>query len=186
MSNRLRSHIAWIARTALVIALPASLCTACLSIPISTIARMATFSDDDFYAIDPTEVRMRITSDKDSSLQIDKTKLYFEVQKRDGAVARVAGPVTVEREERLAPKETFLGLGYQARHIYVLKLNEQGIASFRSFQQSVKKRDLASVSISLEFDFETTEKATIVVDLMLSKREGYFTVLDKVKYPPDV
>lgn len=146
---------------------------------------MASFDEADYLKIDPAEIRLRITSDNDAPLIVDGTRLNIAGETENGAQVPLKGALLLESEEQLHPQESFLGWGYEPRHLWILKLDDAGIASFRTLQDLRRKHVIRRVSVQTHYDFKGREEAKIIVDLRLSAQDGYFTLLDKAKFPPD-
>lgn len=158
----------------------------CMSIPVSTMVRMATFDETDFLELQPAQLRIRITSDSDAPLILRKTRLNLEMLGRDGGRAPMNGAVVLESEEDLTPEKTFWPFAYKPEHVYVLKLDEDAIASYQHLQERIKRRELRAVLTNgVDYDFKGQEEAQITVELKLASAEDYFTLLDKARFPPE-
>jgi hypothetical protein len=157
----------------------------CMSIPVSTIVRFATFDDEDLLQIDPSQVRMRITSDNDAPLIVKKTKLKMEMVAEDGAKATMPGAVILESEEDLHPEKSMWSLGYTPEHVYVLRLDEDAAASFQKLQDKVRRNEKGYLTVGVDYDFSGKEKAKVTVELKLAAQEDYFTLLDKATFSPE-
>lgn len=155
----------------------------CMSIPVSTMVRFATFDDEDLLQIDPSQVRMRITSDNDAPLIVKKTKLKMEMVAEDGAKATMPGAVILESEEDLHPEKTLWG--YTPEHVYVLRLDEDAAASFHKLQEKVRRNEKGYLTVGVDYDFSGKEKARVTVELKLGAQEDYFTLLDKATFSPE-
>jgi hypothetical protein len=158
----------------------------CMAMPISTIVKMATFDENDFFQIDPRQLRVRITSDNDAPLVVDKTRLDIERQTYDCKTSKLAGAMVVESEMALQPERSWLGLGYEPRHVWVLKPDDDFVASFFELQDMARRKAIRRGSVQVDYDFKGRQEAKVVVEVQLSRREGYFTLFDKVKFPPDL
>jgi hypothetical protein len=157
----------------------------CMSIPLSTVVRFATFDEEDLLRIDASQVRMRITSDNDAPLILKKTKLKMEMVTEGSGKASMPGAVLLDSEEDLHPSRTFWSLGYVPEHVYVLRLDQDAVESFRQLQDRVRQRLPGYLVVGADYDFKGRKEARITVDLKLAETEEYFTLLDKAKFPPD-
>ncbi|MFT5133483.1 MAG: hypothetical protein ACI9SC_001955 [Gammaproteobacteria bacterium] len=180
-----------------VIALLAS----CTSMPISTMIKMSRYDIEDYSRIDPTVVRMRITSNSDDPLVVEKTKLTIQLTEKNGKQSKLGGALLIESEQDLIPEKSFFSFGYQPEHVYVLKLDEEGASSFRVMGQIMRthleeKRSLeklgvkddrkGSLTLGASYDFRDKKEATLRIELLFNKKDDYFVLLNKVKFPPEL
>ena len=70
----------------------------CASIPISTMGKMATYDVEEYLRLDPAVVRLRITSDSDDPLVIEKAKLTMQIIEKDGKETNLAGALVIGTE----------------------------------------------------------------------------------------
>jgi hypothetical protein len=176
----------------------------CLSMPISTMVKMARYDVDDYLRMDPGVIRMRITSDSDDPLIIERTKLTVKIFTQwDEVTTSLGGALVVESTQDLEPERGFFTIGYQPEHIYVLKFDDQAINSFNKLEQmftkrfeeieKLKKQGLyvkpdkqGNLTLGADYDFRDKKPATLKIEVLLNKRDGYFTLINKVKFSPEI
>jgi hypothetical protein len=155
----------------------------CASIPLSTIARMSHFDESDFAALDATAVRIRIALPQDFDLNAEKSRLRVKV---------ASG--TREREDQfdlepeLAEPDTHGGGLFSAPipcTSYVLRLTGPSRQRFKELQAFTTEGRIDAIDIAVRPAFaKIPEGATTVtawIDLLLSRSDGWFTLLDAAR-----
>lgn len=185
----------------LTLALSTFVLTSCTTMPISTMVKMSRFELEDIWRINPAIIRMRITSDNDDPLVLEKTKLNIQIRSPDGEQNKLGGALLVESNRDLSPGKGFFSFGFQAEHIYILKLDEEAIKSFGEMRVLMRKireqkmqferegiKDIRKGSLTLgaAYDFKDRKEARLIVELLLDKNEDYFVLLNKVDFPPEL
>lgn len=185
----------------LSVLIPGLLLCSCVSIPITTMIKMSRYEIEDYLNIEPGDVRMRITSDSDDPLVLEKTTLKIQITEKDGTKTDLGGFLIMESEQDLTPARGLFSFGYQPEHVYVLKFDEQAVDSFRQVSRILMKRlkerreqeklgirdeRKGSLTIGAAYDFRDRKKAGLIVEIMLHKKDGYFTLLNKVDFPPEM
>ena len=158
-----------------------SLCLgSCASVPLTTIARMSTFNERDFAALDADVVRVRITLPEGFALDVGKSTLGIEL-----ASAAGAHQSTFELDQELVqPGATPGGIFSRSQRgtVYVLRLSAPSQAKFRELQRFMGKGRADQVSIRVAARLASFPKdaasARIWIDLLLAKTQGYFTLID--------
>ena len=152
----------------------------CASIPLSTIARMSGFDEADFAALDPSAVRIRIALPEGSELDAEKSRLRAKV---------VSG--TREREDQfhlepeLVEPDTRGGGLFSAAvpcTVHVLRLTEASRQSFEALQAFASEGRINVIDITVRPAFaampEDATSVTVWIDLLLSRSDGWFTLMD--------
>lgn len=168
------------------------LIASCASIPLSTMAKMATFGEQDFANLDPADLRVRLTTLDPFKLRPDS--LYFEVDMKD---AETKQPI-----EGLPQGKFKLRVLSQERHTvdgglfsddasgnrYVLTLTQDQYEVFRAYQAFAVKKEKStksSGSFGVKFEFEKVEpvearpsETQLWIDLKLKHDEPFMTLVD--------
>jgi hypothetical protein len=157
----------------------------CMSVPLSTIVRMSTFDEQDFLALDPDVVRVRIKlpqgfdlNPATSSLQVKLTSEAgdhfgeFKLQQVTSGRVQLANGIFA---------------GDASGTEYTLKLAQQSKKEFRDLQGFVKKgrpgEVVLGVAPRLSSFPPTAETVNVWIDLLLSQGQGFFTLLDGAEVP---
>lgn len=152
----------------------------CASIPLSTIARMSGFDEADFAALDPSAVRIRIALPEGFELDAEKSRLRVKV---------VSG--TREREDQfhlepeLVEPDTRGGGLFSAAvpcTVHVLRLTEMSRQTFAELQAFATEGRINVIDIGVRPAFaampEDATSVTVWIDLLLSRSDGWFTLMD--------
>jgi hypothetical protein len=157
--------------------------SACVSVPLSTIVRMATFDERDFVQLDPDVIRARIKLLEGFALDAGKSTLGVKITSEAG---EHHGEFKLEK---ITEGRTQLSKGLFSGNVmgteYTLKLAAQSKDEFRKLQSFVGKGRPGQVTIiivpilsSYPKDAPTTN---VWIDLLLSK--DYFTLLEGAEVP---
>lgn len=159
--------------------------SSCVSVPLTTIVRMATFDERDFVQLDPDAIRARIKLVDGFVLDPDKSTLGVKITSE-------AGDHSGEfRLQKVTESRTELSKGLLSDDLlgteYTLKLAAQSKDEFRKLQSFVAKGRpgqviiaVAPILLSFPKDAPTTN---IWIDLLLAKEQGYFTLLEGAEVP---
>jgi hypothetical protein len=165
--------------TAVLLVLSLCLC-GCGSVPLSTIARMSTFNERDFAALDADVVRVRITLPEGFALDVGKSTLGIELTSAAGAHQS-----TFELDQELLQPGVIPGgifLSSQRGSVYVLRLSAPSQAKFRELQRFMGKGRADQVTIRVVPRLASFPKdvasARVWIDLLLTRTQGYFTLID--------
>lgn len=157
----------------------------CVSVPLSTIVRMATFDERDFVRLDPEVIRARIKLVEGFALDPGKSTLGIKI-------SSAAGDHFGEfKLETITESRAELSNGLFSGHVmgteYTLKLAAQSKEEFRKLQGFVGKGRPGQVTIFiapiLSSYLKDAETMHVWVDLLLSKNPGYFTLLEGAEVP---
>jgi hypothetical protein len=152
----------------------------CASVPLSTIARMSTFNERDFAALDAEVVRVRVTLPDGFALDVGRSWLGVELTSAAGAHQS-----TFELDQELVQPAVIPGgifSSSQRGTVYVLRLSSPSQTRFRELQRFMGKGRADQVSIRVVPRLASFPKdaasAKVWIDLLLSKTQGYFTLVD--------
>ena len=151
----------------------------CASVPFSTMARMSTFTERDFAALDAEVVRVRITLPEAFALDVGKSWLGVELTSAAGAHQS-----TFELDQEHVQTGVIPGIFSRSQRgiVYVLRLSAPSQAKFRDLQRFMGRGRADQVSIRVVprlASFPTNAASVKVwIDLLLSKTQDYFTLVD--------
>ena len=142
--------------------------------------RMSTFNERDFAALDAEVLRVRIKLPEGFALNVAKSWLGIEITSAAGA-----HQATFELDQELVqtsltPRGIFSGS--ERGVVYVLRLSPPSQTKFRDLQRFIGRGRANEISIRVvprlaSFPKDATS-AKVWIDLLLSKTDGYFTLLD--------
>jgi hypothetical protein len=175
-----RQELRRIASTALCLWL-----SGCVSVPLSTIVRMATFDERDFVQLDPDVIRVRLKLVEGFVLDPGKSTLGVKI-------ASEAGDHFGEfKLDKVTESRAELAKGMFSSDVmgneYTLKLAAQSKKEFRKLQSFVGKGRPGQVTIFIAPILSSYPKeartTNVWIDLLLSVDDGFFTLLDGAEVP---
>lgn len=158
---------------------------ACASVPLSTMARMATFDERGFATLNADEVRVKITVPEGFGIDAKRSRLDVEVT---SSVRSYVGAFELE-EERNEPRTIPGGIFSEPTEgtAFVLRLSGPSRQKFRDLQRFVKPSQTDKIKLNVAAVLSTAPaeatEVTFWVDVLLSQRQGYFVLLDAVTMP---
>jgi hypothetical protein len=161
--------------------------------------KMEFFSEDYYVNVMPEEFRIRHTINSDNRLKMDETKLRFNVTlKYDDKVTEehlLQGHLIYVPVDELVPLEQAHSFGFEPEQVSILKLNDEGISSFREIQHQLESRIKPMVekglyeksngkprgNLSIGFGFmpeyeKSAKPSKSVTEVLFSESEGYITM----------
>jgi hypothetical protein len=158
-----------------------------VSVPLSTIVRMSTFDESDFAQLHAEEIRARIKLPDGFALDAEKSALGVKINSAAGVHD---GHFKLRQ---IASSRTALSQGMFSADVlgteYSLKLSAASTAEFRTLQAFVSKGRPGEVVITITpvLSSYPTDASSVKVwiDLLLSKRDGYFTLVEAAEIPMD-
>ncbi|SEF93303.1 hypothetical protein [Vibrio hangzhouensis] len=160
--------------------------TACVSVPISTIAKMSTFGWEDFQSINPEEVRVKITIP--DGFVLDSEKSWFGVDINSSAGAHY-GEFNLSEFELPYSEVKSRFLTKEKVTIYSLRFDKTSQAEFndlKAFLSNHRADDIAiRVVPKLQSYPVTAEDVEVSIDIQLSATDGYFTLIDEAELSLD-
>jgi hypothetical protein len=153
---------------------------ACTSIPVSTLARFARFDERDFAALDPAQIRLRVSLPVGYELDAGASSLHVELV-ASGKPYRAEFAVEQESSARRIVPGGWLGAP-QATTAYGLRLTPGSLREFRALQKTVGPVETRDLKIDVRANLASAPQgATSVqvwIDILLAKDEGYITLID--------
>lgn len=157
----------------------------CVSVPLSTIVRMSTFDEQDFAQLDPDVIRAIIKLPDGFELDTARSSLGVKLTSSAG------DHFGDFRLEQITSMRTQLSAGMLSSDVvgteYALKLSAPSKLEFRKLQTFVGKgrpgNAVIAIAPVLSSFPEDATVATVWVDLLLSKDQGYFTLLNAAEIP---
>lgn len=178
-------------RAVLLLMASVSLLASCTSIPLSTIAKFATFNRENFVALKPNDVRVKVTVPQ--GFVIDPSKIHIKVRLKEEA--KEVADIDEALELRLlqsspSMKDAGLFQGEMAVTEFELVLSDKGQQLMRSIQKTPRTEAKRTLSISVSKDFlnhflkrpPAAQSITFWIEMQLSKLDGYFVLVDGAKF----
>lgn len=165
---------------ALVAVTVAAVLPSCASIPLSTIARGASFNESNLGFLDARALRVKVALPEGFVLDVDRTKLKASISSSSGSreaeYALQSLDTTSERR----------GGGYFSKEMAVatceMSLTDPSARSLRELQGSVASGKVKSFQLDVQVRLKQAPagatSAKVWVDLMVSPMEGYFPLVD--------
>lgn len=158
---------------------------ACASVPLSTMARMATFDERDFATLNADVVRVKITVPEGFGIDAKRSRLDVQVTSSDGSHIGAFELEEERNESRMIPGGIFSGPTKGTA--FVLRLSEPSRQKFRDLQRFVRQGQTDNIKLNVAAVLSTAPaeaaEVTFWVDVLLSQRQGYFALLDAVTMP---
>mgnify|MGYP001597758427 CR=1 FL=1 len=159
--------------------------SSCSSVPLSTVARMSTFDAQDFAALNPDELLVRVILPEGFELNTEKSWLGIDMI---SSVGQHQGVFEL-REESVQSRE--ISKGFFSEPVqgisYLLSLTPSSRAKFSDLQHFVSKATAEDISIRVVPKLASRPKdatsVNISVDLLLSQSQGFFTLVDSAQLP---
>jgi len=154
-------------------------------VPLSTVVRMSTFDAENFAALNPDELRVRVIlpggfvlDTRESWLGIDMTSSagqhhgVFKLLEESVLLSEISKGFFSEPEQGTS---------------YLLSLTPSSRVEFRDLQHFVSKATADDISIRVVPKLASHPKdatsVNISVDLLLSQSQGFFTLVDSAQLP---
>ncbi|HET9025536.1 MAG TPA: hypothetical protein VFN64_13255 [Burkholderiaceae bacterium] len=159
----------------------ALLTAGCTSVPLSTMWRLRSFSADQLFALDPTQ--LRAAARVDARAKMKDVTISLEVEPSDGSARRtylipLEQPVNDLRLERPPADRRWFAFG----------LSKPGLVEYQRIKReyaSVPKGSRGTVKIAASDDGtippELKHAFPLRVDVLLDPAEGYFTLINETK-----
>jgi len=166
-----------------ILVLLSVLLTACSSVPLSTMVKFSNYDKNDFFRIDPSQLRVKATINQVVDIDLSKaTTLSAAIGGRDTNSKLVFQLEQVKTEVIPAVKGVFNN--EPAYKVHYMKLTEQSINNFNQLIKAAENRSdkQGQFQAGLSWDKPIDAKGeTIVfsVALKLATDEPYFTLIDQ-------
>lgn len=169
-------------RRAVLAAMPMLAVTACTSIPLSTMWKLRSFSIDDFFALDPAQLRAAVRTDARASY--DAVDINIAVAPKGGETTK-----HMIRLQQPAGGDTRLEPAPPGRRWYVFALGTEGVKVFdavRNEVAAVRKIPGSSLTIGVSAREATVppdiaKALPMRLDLLLDPKEGWFTMFSETR-----
>lgn len=154
--------------------------TGCASVPLGTMMRMSTFNERDFARLDPDVIRVRVTLPEGFSLNAQASTLGVRI----GSAAGVHDSGFELEQEAAQAAVVADGLFARSKPgtAWTLRLAAPSKERFRELQAFVARARADEIVIRVNPRLTAAPaSATTVnvwVDLLLSRAQGWFTLLD--------
>ncbi|HET7548428.1 MAG TPA: hypothetical protein VFJ86_11690 [Usitatibacter sp.] len=164
----------------ILLAILAFALAACGAIPLATIARFSGFDEQDFAALDPAALRVRVSVPEGFAVDVSQVRLaarvgfegYARTERFDlasvGETRAVKGEGTFSRGTRVVTE--------------TLRLADRSQGGFRELQRAArasKAREIhLDVSVALRAAPKGARSVKVWIEMRLSPGEGYVTLID--------
>jgi hypothetical protein len=169
-------------RRSLLLALPALAATACTSVPLSTIWKLRSFSVDDFFALNPNELRAAVRTDARASFSA--VDIEIAAKPKDGVPSshRIRLQQAIAADARLEPAPA-------DRRWFVFALGSDGVKVFDSVRRDVaalRKNPGSSLTLGISaresvVPPDIAQALPMRLDLLLDPKQGWFTMLSETR-----
>jgi hypothetical protein len=157
----------------------------CASVPLSTLARMSSFSARDFAGLSADEVGVKIRIPRGFGLDVANSWLGIEVRSRAG-IHNARFELDQVKSQVVALPGGFFS-GPKPGMKYELRLSNSSAGAFRDLQEFVSQGKAEDINIrvvpKLSSSPEGATSIAVWIDLQLSEREGYFPLVDGTTIP---
>ncbi|MBV34450.1 MAG: hypothetical protein CMP47_03195 [Rickettsiales bacterium] len=158
------------------------LASACSHIPLSTMVSMSSFDEEDFVAITPENIRVKVRTDKPLSLSDEHVKLEFNIEGPSGRLSEAVSLTKLSQSTHIINK--WFGED-RKEYARTFALSEQAVITFKQVQKSKLVRTAAENSkfkfkANISFPDDTPTQLMLTIDLLLKPEKGYFTLFEDV------
>lgn len=163
-----------------------ALCS-CVSVPLATIVKLSTFDEQDFVALNPDVVRVRITLPQGFDLDAPRSWLGVNITSPAGVHD---GEFKLEQESTQATHvSTGMFSADAPATAYTLRLAAPSKKEFKDLQAFVAKAHLDQITIRVVPRLASIPKdadsGDVWIELLLTESQGFFTLLDGAEMPLD-
>lgn len=161
------------------------LLASCTSMPLRTMLKLRGFSSDDFAALDPNEVMLKILLPEPLEVDPEQTKIEVDFLFDDQSTKNYSFPLELINTET----ETTGWRRKKTWRYFTLQITPEGKQAFvklqRNMEQNMENKSTGRLSASARFKKlqpeEIPEEAKISLLLQLNKQDGFFTLINKFK-----
>lgn len=165
------------------------LATGCANIPLSTMLKFSSFNEQDFIALDASDIQTRVSISKPFTIKLEDTQLALDLN-TDKGTRRLEFPLTLIQTTEIAAEDGFFS-SVPAKTEYTFKLSEEAIANFQDVQQTLLTEPgiNGGFSVSTGFNEQPDAEQTILISiaLQLDKDDGFFVLVEDadVEFAPN-
>ena len=157
------------------------LLSACSSIPTSSLWKLATTDETDLIAIDPRQVRARITLDEPAKLKQKNVRLALQFEYEGDQESEHTFRLSLLETKPITEKTSWFGDELN-RHKYLYKISDDSLPAFRKYQREFLKYGRPqkyhwTVYYHLESIPKQGDPLFLDLELKLSQQEEFFYLL---------
>lgn len=161
------------------------LLSACTSIPLSSMLKMASMDGEDISAIDPKQVRVRLSITEPVELQTKNVKLVLQFDHHDGEQSEFQYLLEIIDDSVIDPVSSWFSQA-PMKHAYEFKLAALSQLEFNKYQKNFARhgkpeRYQWTVYYYMKNRPRQGEGITIDMELKFSLSEDYFYLLKNAK-----
>ncbi len=157
----------------------------CASIPLSTMLRMRTFDEAKFAALDPDELRVRVTLSQGFVLDPGRCAVNVNVQSKKRSYRE--GFTLTEESVAASTVSTSLFASAKPARAWVLRLADSSKPKFRDLQPMIGTGPTDAIDLDVHVAVpvrpQGATSARTRVGLRLSEADGWFTLIDGAELP---
>lgn len=169
-------------RRVLLGAVPMFAVAGCTSVPLATIWKMRSFTVDDFFALNPDDLRAAVRTDARASYGAVDINITVAPKGGEASHHAIRLQQAVASDARLEPPPA-------NRHWYVFALGPEGVKVFDAVRRQVAVvRRIPGSSLRLGIGAQEANVPPDIakalpmrLDLMLDPKEGWFTMVSEMR-----
>lgn len=160
----------------------ALLATGCTSVPLSTMWRLRSFSVDDFFALDPRELRAAVRTDARATFSAVDIEFTIEPKSGPASTQRIRLQQAVAADARLEKPPA-------NRRWFVFALGDDGVAVFQAVRREIdvaRKVPGSGITIGISareavVPPDLAPALPLRLDLLLDPKDGWFTMFSETQ-----
>lgn len=169
-------------RRRLLLALAAVAASGCTSVPLATMWRLRSFSIDEFFALNPRELRAAVRTDARATFSAVDIEFKIEPKGGPASTQRIRLQQAVAADARLERPPA-------NRRWFVFALGDEGVAVFQAVRREVDvSRKVPGGSISIGVSAreavvppDLAPALPLRLDLLLDPKDGWFTMISETR-----
>jgi hypothetical protein len=161
---------------------PAALMAACSSVPLATLWRLRGLGVDEFFALDPAQLRAAVRTDQRATFE----SVDVGIDVRTGDQAPIRHSIRLQQGLAADPR---LGPAPAGMKWHVFALGAEGVRVFDSVRRQVlalPRGQGSSVTLSVaaregQVPPEIAARLPVRVDMLLDPKDGWFTLVSETR-----
>ncbi|MFT6733308.1 MAG: hypothetical protein ACJAS9_001493 [Polaribacter sp.] len=155
--------------------------TSCSAIPLTSMLKVATMNSDDISAIQPSEIRVRLSVSEPVNLKTKDVRLVLSFEHNDNTKSEFQYLLKYIKQNKVSSISSIFG-SEPAKSVYHFKFSRKSELEFNRYQKSfLAKGKPKRYHWTVYYHFKTRpqkgEKAEIDMELKLANDQEYFYLL---------